>query len=473
MVPRIGDKIGPYEILGQLGRGGMGIVFSAWDERLEREVAIKLLREEFATDEMRVRFLHEARAASALLHPNICIIFDIGKQGDDPFLVMELLHGRTLRERLLDRDLSVNDLCRVLYDVSDALSLAHSRGIVHRDIKPANLFLVEKPGGRSGTKILDFGLAWMEAVAHRGAIAGAEATTAGTASYMSPEQARGDAFDGRSDLFSLGTVIYEIATGRPPFRAATTEATFEALLHQQVEPIRLTRPSFPRSIEAIVLKLLEKDPAQRFQSAAEVMDAVVDVPAADRRAAAFATPVAHATDEIQSAPADAADTAPPATAAPPNTRPIEPEPDQEFLRPVTWVDPNIRAAGSETLAAAPGESLAVPEVQESDPAPPARAMRAVSRTPVRPVVRLLVESDERSALADPEAPVRANGRTDPATPLRSHWLLLAVLALAAAFAWAIWMLHQGRPGAHGHTAAPPSSTRPSAKSPQAGSHAQF
>src|ERR1700735_4063341 len=155
MIPAAGQRLGPYEILGRLGSGGMGLVFSAWDARLQRDVAIKLLRDEYATPEMRSRFLQEARAASGLNHPNICTIFDIGEVGGDPYLVMELLKGETLRARISSGIISPGDVIRVATEVADALTVAHTRGIIHRDIKPANIILVDKPGGRFGTKVLD------------------------------------------------------------------------------------------------------------------------------------------------------------------------------------------------------------------------------------------------------------------------------------------------------------------------------
>src|SRR6201995_3353399 len=147
MIPVAGQQVGPYEILGRLGSGGMGLVYSAWDARLHRDVAIKLLRDEYASPEMRSRFLQEARAASGLNHPNICTIFDIGEQDGDPFLVMELLRGESLRHRMNAGEMTLRDIVRIGYEVPDALSAAHDRGIIHRDIKPANIYIVEKPGG--------------------------------------------------------------------------------------------------------------------------------------------------------------------------------------------------------------------------------------------------------------------------------------------------------------------------------------
>jgi serine/threonine protein kinase/tetratricopeptide (TPR) repeat protein len=276
MVPRVGQKIGPYEILGRLGSGGMGLVFSAWDSRLQRDVAIKLLREEYATPGMRQRFLQEARSASRLNHPNICTVFDIGEQEGDPYLVMELLKGETIRSLISRGSTSTEDLILVATEVADALIVAHGRGIIHRDIKPANIMLVEKAGGRFQTKVLDFGLAKVD----RGD--GAETrfdltsagTTVGTVAYMSPEQARGEALDARSDLFSLGTVLYEMATGELPFQGATSALVFVQLLSQQPEPVREFNPEIPKDLEKIILTLLEKKRSDRFQSAGDVVEAL-------------------------------------------------------------------------------------------------------------------------------------------------------------------------------------------------------
>src|ERR1700735_2499731 len=159
MIPAAGQRLGPYEILGRLGSGGMGLVFSAWDARLQRDVAIKLPRDEYSTPDMRERFLQEARAASGLNHPNICTIFDIGEQDGDPYLVMELLEGETLKDRIARGALLADEIVRYAVEITDALTVAHAKGIVHRDIKPANIFLVKMPSGRSQAKVLDFGLA--------------------------------------------------------------------------------------------------------------------------------------------------------------------------------------------------------------------------------------------------------------------------------------------------------------------------
>ena len=276
MIPAVGQKVGPYEILGRLGSGGMGLVFSAWDSRLQRDVAIKLLRDEFSAREMRERFLQEARAASGLSHPNICTIFDIGEHFGDPYMVMELLRGETLRSRIFAGPMPAEDILKIGTEMADALAAAHARGIIHRDIKPANIFLVAKPSNRWQSKILDFGLAKVDTgdgLDARFHITGSGATV-GTVSYMSPEQARGEVLDARSDLFALGVVLYEMATGQVPFHGATSALVFVQLLSQQPEPVRELNPSIPKELERIIFKLLAKDRNLRFQSAAEVVDAM-------------------------------------------------------------------------------------------------------------------------------------------------------------------------------------------------------
>jgi serine/threonine-protein kinase len=273
MIPSAGERVGPYEILGRLGSGGMGLVFSAWDSRLQRDVAIKILRDEFVRSDSRERFLQEARAASGLNHPNICTVFDLGEQDGDPFLVMELLKGETLRGRILSGPMQPEEILHVALEVTDALAAAHVRGIIHRDVKPANIFLVARPSGGWQAKVLDFGLAKVESddgAEPRFQLTGA-GSTVGTVSYMSPEQARGEALDARSDLFALGIVLYEMATGHVPFRGATSALVFVQLLGHPPEPLREFAPGFPGELERIILKLLAKDRSARFQTAAELL----------------------------------------------------------------------------------------------------------------------------------------------------------------------------------------------------------
>ena len=277
MLPAIGQKFGPYEILALLGGGGMGVVFRAWDERLHREVAIKLLHDQYRAPGMRERFLLEARAASALAHPHICTIFDIGQQDGEPYLVMELLKGSTLKQVISQRACSADEIVRYGEQMADALSAAHAKGIVHRDVKPANVILQSMPGGESAVKILDFGLAKVSMALRSGRDSRAlELTSAGftvgTLAYMSPEQARGEALDARTDLFSLGALMYEMATRRTPFRAATTALAFQALLGEPPDPIRKWNVTVPRELERIVTRLLQKERGRRFPDAVAVRE---------------------------------------------------------------------------------------------------------------------------------------------------------------------------------------------------------
>ncbi len=303
---------GPYEILGRLGSGGMGTVFRAWDERLHREVAIKLVRDGYRVPGTRERFLQEARAASRLNNPNICTIFDIGEKDGDPYLVMELLEGETLKEKIGRGALSIEEILIHSREISDALAAAHDKGIVHRDIKPANIFLIKKPNGTSQAKVLDFGLAKVRGIATRpdeAAERGDDAeperlradipldlttagATVGTVAYMSPEQARGHALDARSDLFSLGVVMYEMATRRIPFRGTTSTQVFVQLLEHNPEPVRNWNESVPRELERAILRLLSKDRRERFQSARELNEALEKVAGKLNRSMWLKRPVA-------------------------------------------------------------------------------------------------------------------------------------------------------------------------------------
>lgn len=281
MIPQAGERLGPYEILGELGGGGMAKVLRAWDGRLHREVAIKLIHDRYAMPGIRERFLREARAASGLNHPNICTIFDIGEQDGEPYLVMELLEGETLKDRIAEGAMPVEAIVRYGTEIAEALALAHSRGIVHRDIKPANIFLVKKPNGQAQAKVLDFGLAKVGLYESKSGLS-EELTTVGaavgTVSYMSPEQARGEALDPRSDLFSLGVVLYEMASGQLPFKGSTSALVFVQLLGQAPpEPVRDWNAAIPKELEAVIFKLLAKKPKARYQTADEVCRALAEV----------------------------------------------------------------------------------------------------------------------------------------------------------------------------------------------------
>jgi eukaryotic-like serine/threonine-protein kinase len=343
-----GTQFGPYRILEQIGSGGMGDVYRAQDTRLGREVAIKLVSDRYLAEAFgsgstapgtgtpgggtvtapgtlsHRRFLREAQSASVLNHPNICTIHDIGEQGGRPYLVMELLRGETLRERLQRGPLSATEVVTYSRQAAAALAAAHAQGIIHRDIKPANIYLHQGARGLKQIKILDFGLAKQQGgelqESSQTSAFGGEATSAGTGpaqvnpdltspgstlgtvAYMSPEQAKGEPLDARTDLFSLGVVIYEMATGAKPFAGQSTAELFVSLLTRDPAPLSTVNPAMPAELDGIVAKLLAKEKEQRYQTAEEVLQ---DLEALDAQASHGSSGTVTAAASGTHAPADA------------------------------------------------------------------------------------------------------------------------------------------------------------------------
>ena len=320
----IGKDIQHYRIVRQLGSGGMGIVYEAEDTRLGRHVALKFLPEHQGLDADTVeRFLREAKIASSLNHPNICTIYDVGSHEGRQFIAMELLDGESLRGRIHGHPIPLDMILDIGCQIADALDAAHAKGIIHRDIKPANIFITR----RGQAKLLDFGIAKLGS--DRPADTTAETKVAdevlttpgmavGSINYMSPEQARGEALDARTDLFSLGLVLYEMATGRQAFSGQTTAVVFDAILNRQPAEPRVTNPDLPDDVQRVILRALEKDRRMRFQTAADMLSELGRI----RRNTTALTGIAAAASGSGSTPATPAATGTTAAAAPRSRAPL-------------------------------------------------------------------------------------------------------------------------------------------------------
>ena len=425
-----GTRLGPYEIVKPLGAGGMGEVYEARDTRLDRSVAIKVLPAALAQDaSARARFDREARSIAALNHPNICALHDIGDADGCGFLVMERLEGETMQARLERGPLEVEQVVEYGIAIADALDAAHGRGLIHRDLKPANVFITT----RGIVKILDFGLAksihesdadMTRAVEDALTVAG---TTLGTVAYMSPEQLRAEPLDVRTDLFSLGLVLYEMATGQRAFPGSTSAVVAAGILNQPPPPPRTLRPDLPERLEEAILKTLEKDLAVRCQSAAELRADLTRVKRGGSSGSLRAMP-----PQVTAAPSVTAPVIATAATAPPRKNPWRAVALVLALLVVIVVAYNWRGRNSSKLESFPGANQQRVTTPQQPPAParapepttpgavsppePPPASTATGAVPLNPVpdipaiVGSAIEATVNDALAEALAGTRGGAR---------------------------------------------------------------
>ncbi len=410
----LGETVSHYRIVDELGAGGMGIVYRAEDVRLGRMVALKFLPVSGTQSRQALqRFQREARTASALNHPGICTVFDIGERDGQPFIAMELLEGQTLRDLLTSRRLVVSEAIDLAVQITDALDAAHAEKVLHRDIKPANLFVTR----RGHAKILDFGLAKLaEGGQSSGAHPAADATltidptlsgtTVGTIAYMSPEQARAETLDARSDLFSFGAVLYEMLTGQQAFPGASTAVTFDKILNRTPPSPRTSDPDLPPELERIVLKALEKDRELRYQSAADLRS---DLQRLTRDLSSGSIVAATAAAQPNQDPPDPPFSASGSSVYVPTSVDSLPTPVKLLI--AAGVIALVAAVGIGSYLAG-GSATADPDSQEATASEDAAATgeTAVAGTSV-------VDSSTDLASAEPEAPAPADSRAR--TPSRA------------------------------------------------------